>query len=261
MWDKGFGGLAGVEFDLWVFLVAIPAVLFAGVSKAGFGSGAAFASASILALVIAPGQALGIMLPLLMLMDVAALRPYWKRWSWPDARLLVLGGLPGVALGAALYRVAEPDLFRFLIGAISLGFVVWQASVRAGLIRERTSEMPLWGGALAGAVAGFTSFVSHAGGPPAAVYLLSRKLGKTEFQATTVLIFWLINIAKFVPYAFLGIFTLQTLIMDLLLAPFALIGAWLGVRAHHLVSDRVFFGITYVALTLTGSKLIWDALT
>jgi uncharacterized protein len=93
------------------------------------------------------------------------------------------------------------------------------------------------------------------------VWLLSRKLDKTPFQATTVIVFWAVNIAKFVPYAFLGIFTAQTLLADLLLAPVALLGAWLGVKAHYIVPDRAFFALTYVLLTLTGAKLIWDALT
>ncbi len=38
-----------MELDAQFFMVAIPAVLFAGISKGGFGSGAAFAAASILA--------------------------------------------------------------------------------------------------------------------------------------------------------------------------------------------------------------------
>ena len=252
------GPIAGLSPS--IFALAALAALFAGVSKGGFGSGAAFAGASILALVMSPGQALGIMLPLLMLIDLATLRPYWGKWSWPDAKLLVLGGLPGVALGAALYRVADADLLRLLIGGISIGFVIWQIATRAGLLRGPRGHVPAWGGVLAGVVAGFTSFVSHAGGPPAAVYLLSRGLGKTAFQGTTVLLFWLLNIAKAVPYGFLGIFTTQTLLIDLALAPFALLGAWLGVVAHRLVPERVFFAVTYVLLTMTGCKLIWDAL-
>ena len=43
--------------DWTVFAFGIPAVVFAGVSKGGFGSGAAFASASILALVFEPVKA------------------------------------------------------------------------------------------------------------------------------------------------------------------------------------------------------------
>lgn len=250
-----------LELNLTFFAFAAPAVLFAGISKGGFGSGAAFASATILALILEPGQALGVMLPLLMLIDAASLKPYWKTWSWPDARVMILGGVPGVALGVALYRVADADLMRLLIGGISVLFVGWHVSQRRGWIHGFSHRLPGWAGGLAGVVTGFTSFVSHAGGPSAAVYLLSQRLSKTQYQGTTVLIFWAINIVKFVPYAVLGMFTLQTARADLLLAPFALIGTWLGVRAHRVVPEPVFFGLTYVLLTLTGSKLIWEALT
>lgn len=72
-------------------------------------------------------------------------------------------------------------------------------------------------------------------------------------------VFGAVNLAKAVPYALLGLFTTETLIANLWLFPFALLGAWIGVAAHHLVPERVFFAITYVLLTRAGSKLIWDA--
>ncbi len=243
--------------DSLVFWTLAPlAVLFAGISKAGFGSGAAFASAAVLALILPPAQALGLMLPLLMLVDLATLKPYWGKWRWPEARVLILGGLPGVAAGVALFRVANDDVLRFLIGAVSLGFVIWQLWPAA----KARHAMPVQAGLLAGCVAGFTSFISHAGGPPAAVFLLSRGMGKTAYQATTVLVFWVINIAKFVPYAFLGVFTAETLRAGAILAPCALLGAWVGVKLHHAVSERVFFAVTYTLLSITGVKLIFDAL-
>jgi uncharacterized membrane protein YfcA len=249
-----------VIWDLSFFAIAAPAVLFAGLSKGGFGSGAAFASASILALILPPGQALGLMLPLLMLIDVATLGPYWRKWHWPSAKLLIFGGVPGVIIGALVYRVANDDVIRFLIGAMSLLFVVWQIAKARGLIK--ISERPLGNsaGLLAGTTAGFTSFVSHAGGPPAAIYMLSLKLTKTQYQSNTVLVFWIVNSLKAAAYAFLGIFTLDLLMVDLILAPFALLGAWLGVRAHHLVPEKLFYAITYVLLAITGTKLIFDAL-
>lgn len=250
-----------LALDWGFFAVAAPAVVFAGISKSGFGSGAAFAASSILAIVLEPGQALGIMLPLLMVMDVTALRPWWGKWHGPSVVFLTLGALPGVALGAALYSVANADLLRLLIGAISIGFVAWQTGRSIGWIRLRGGALPEWAGGVAGLVAGFTSFVSHAGGPPAAVYLLSKPLSKGQYQATTVIVFWMVNIFKVVPYAFLGIFSWETLRADLALAPFAVLGALLGVRLHHLVPERQFFALTYVLLTCTGTKLIWDALT
>lgn len=250
-----------MTLDLFFFCVAGPAVIFAGVSKGGFGSGAAFAAASVLALVVEPGLALGVMLPLLMLIDASSLKPYWGKWSLRDVKLLALGGIPGVALGAALYTVASPDVFRVLIGGVSVAFVLWQLAQTSGLLRMAARRMPDWAGPIVGVTVGFTTFVSHAGGPPAALFLLTRGLSKTQYQASTVLLFWLLNIVKFVPYAFLGMFTAQTFMANLVLAPFALLGTWLGVRAHTLVPERLFFGLTYVLLMVTGTKLIWDGLT
>ncbi|SFP99001.1 hypothetical protein SAMN05421853_101179 [Roseivivax halotolerans] len=243
-----------------VFALAVPAVIFAGVSKGGFGSGAAFASASILAIVLDPGSALGIMLPLLMVIDVVSLPAYWKKWRWPEARLLIAAGLPGVVLGALFYRWTNDDAIRLVIGLVCLLFIAWQWAQKAGVIRiER--QMGQRAGILAGLTLGFTSFVSHAGGPAAAVYLLGRSLPKTAFQATTVLVFWAINLSKVGLYAGMGIFTRESLLLDLALIPAAVLGTWIGIKAHHLVPERVFFGLTYTLLGITGSKLIWDALT
>ena len=165
-----------------------------------------------------------------------------------------------MALGAWLYSRTS-DVFRILIGIIAIGFVLWQLGQRAGLLKQAKRYMPDWAGLIAGALAGFTSFVSHAGGPPVVVYLSSKRPNKTEFQATKVIVLWAINLAKAVPYAFLGLFTLETLIPNVALAPLALIGVWKGVNAHHWLSDGLFFALTYALLTVTGVYLIWMAVT
>lgn len=249
-----------MELDLTFFAFAIPAVLFAGISKGGFGSGAAFAATPFLALILTPGQAVGLMLPLLMLMDLGALKAYWRQWNWPAAKLMILGAIPGIALGGVLYGVADPNVFKFLIGSVAVGFVAYQGALATGILRISTQQLPSWAGALAGAVAGFTSFISHAGGPPAAVYLLSKKMSKTEFQATTVLIFWAINLIKFPPYLALGIFSKETFTANVLLAPVAFIGVYLGVIGHRLMPETLFFRMTYAFLLITGTKLIWESL-
>ena len=250
-----------LEIDAPFLLVAAPAVVFAGISKGGFGSGAAFAASAILALVVDPGLALGVMLPLLMLIDLATLGPFWGRWRKAESAVLIAGSVPGVALGAYFYTLVSADALRVLIGAIALAFVAWQMAQRRGLIRGVAGGMGLPAGGFFGALAGFTSFISHAGGPPAAVFMLSRGMRKTEYQASSVLIFWVINIAKFVPYVFLGLLTLETFWANVILAPFALFGAWLGVKAHFMVSERFFFGLTYVLLAVTGARLVWLGLT
>lgn len=250
-----------IEFGWQFFAVGIPAIIFGGISKGGFGSGAAFVAGAILALVVPPGAALGIVLPLFMLVDAATLRSYWGKWHWPSAKGLMIGAVPGCIIAAWLYASVDADAIRLLIGVISLAFVAFQVSRARRWLTVR--QMPFYAllAWFAGMVSGFTSFVSHAGGPPSAVFLLSQGLSKTTFQATTVVVFWAVNWMKAVPYAFLGIFSWETILGSLYLAPFALFGAWVGVRMHHVVPERLFFGLTYILLVLTGVRLIWVALT
>ena len=249
-----------MTLDLTFYALAIPAVVIAGISKGGFGSGAAFVAAPILALVVSPAMAVGLMLPLLMLIDLVTLKPYWGQWPKRESWLLILGGLPGVALGALFWRDADPDVLRFLIGFIAVGFVLFVFARSRGLIPTPKRPAGTVFGLVAGCGAGFTSFVSHAGGPPAAIYLLSRGLSKTAYQATSVVVFWVLNAAKAVPYAFLGMFTVESLTVGLTLVPAALVGAWIGVKAHRAIPEALFFGVTYTLLICTGSKLIFDSL-
>lgn len=250
-----------MEFDVFFLSAAVGGVLVAGISKGGFGGGASFVATPILALVIDPRLALGVMLPLLMVMDAAGLRAFWGSWSRAVAWRLIAGGIPGIAVAAVVWRLADPDLFRFLIGVISLWFVAGQLGRARGWWVPRARPLPPAVGYGVGAAAGFTSFVAHAGGPAALVYLLSQGLTKLQFQATTVAVFAVYNLLKAGIYGGLGIFSAQTLILSLWLAPVALVGVLIGVRAHRAIPERVFFGLTYVLLTGAGVKLIWDALT
>ena len=218
-------------------------------------------AAAILASIIEPARAIGLMLPLLMLMDAVSLKPYWGKWLTHESFCLCLGGLPGIALGVWFYTLADVNMLRFLIGSISLVFVFWQVLNSYGILADTIVKLPSWAGCMAGVVAGFTSFVSHAGGPPVAIYLLLGRQSKTEYQATTVYVFWIINIAKSIPYGFLGLFTWESLKIDLMLAPFAIAGVWLGVRGHHLIPEKAFFLLTNILLALTGLRLFWVALT
>lgn len=246
--------------DTLFYVVAILAVLISAVSKGGFGSGAGFVSAPMLALVMPPAQAVGLLLPLLMLMDVTGLRTYWGKWDWPHSRSLMLGGIPGTILGWLLFRSISPDGVRLLVGSMAVGFVIFQLGRQQGWIPAPRRDRGPMAGLFWGTLTGFTSFVSHAGGPPATMYLLGAGLDKTKFQASTVVVFWFVNAIKLPFYIGLGMFTAESVKLNLILAPFAVGGVLLGVWAHNVVSPKLFFQLTYVLLVLTGTKLIYDAL-
>ncbi|MCU4651229.1 sulfite exporter TauE/SafE family protein [Roseibacterium sp. SDUM158016] len=246
----------------WVFVLAAAGAFLAGVSKGGFGGSLGFASSAILAVVVDPGIALALMLPVLMAIDLAAVRTYWGRWHAPSARAILTGAVPGLALGTALFFIVSADSIRVIIGFIAVGFVAFRIARTRGWIAPRPRPFDATKGRIAGLAVGFTSFVAHAGGPPFAMFMLGQDgIGKTQYHATSVMVFWVVNALKAVIYTVIGLFTLSTLGMSMLMIPFALAGTYVGVRAHGLISERAFFTVAQAALLLTGGKLLWDGLT
>ena len=242
--------------DPWFYAAAVPAVLVAGISKGGFGGGVGFVSVPLIALVISPIQAAAVMLPILCLMDLFGIWAYRATWDRRNVAIMVPGALAGIAVGAFTFRYLDDDLVRLMIGAIAVVFALhyWFGGATA----RRQREASLTAGSLWSAVAGFTSFVAHAGGPPVQVYLLPQRMDKTLFVGTTVVFFLVVNYAKLVPYAMIGQFSAENLWTALVLAPLAPVGMWLGIRLHGVISQALFYRLCYGAQTITGAKLIWD---
>lgn len=246
-----------METDLAIYAAGAVAVLVAGISKGGFGAGLGFLATPFLALAASPAEAAAIMLPVLMLIDQIGIVSYWRKWRWAAVWPALIAGAVGIGLGALVFGSVSADLLRLGLGLIALLFLAFQLAQRRGWTPAaggpRARRAGLWG-----AVAGFTSTISHAGGPPITIYLLGEKLEKTVYQASSVLIFWALNLMKLGPYAALGVLDLSSLEVSLALAPAAVIGVLIGIWAHSRVSERLFFRAMVVLLGLTGAKLLWD---
>jgi uncharacterized protein len=242
-----------------MFGLAALGAMLAGISKGGFGGSLGFAGSAILAVVVEPGVALALMLPVLMAIDVAAVRAYWGRWDKPSTGAILTGAVPGLVLGAVLFSVISADSIRVLIGLVAVGFPLFRIALARGWIAPRPTGFDRRKGWVAGAGVGFTSFVAHAGGPPFAVFMLGQGgIDKTRYHATSVIVFWVVNAMKAALYTMLGLFSWQLLGWSAALIPFAMIGTLIGVKAHKLIPERLFFMVAYTALMLTGLKLLWD---
>ncbi|MBT8098172.1 MAG: sulfite exporter TauE/SafE family protein, partial [Gammaproteobacteria bacterium] len=163
--------------------------------------------------------------------------------------------------GTLSFEYMSPAVLRLIVGLVAVLFTVhyWVGQRRRkGAAARHFSPAA---GVAGGAVAGFTSFIAHAGGPPVSMYLLRRPLDRTDFVATTVLFFAVVNYVKLLPYAWLGQLQVGNLATSLVLAPLAPIGVMIGVYLHKRVSDRFFFAFVYVLLFLVGLRLIYDGLS
>jgi uncharacterized membrane protein YfcA len=246
--------------DPLFFLVAVPAVLIFGIAKGGFGGGLGVVAVPLMALVISPVQAAAILLPILCLMDVFSVWAWRGKWSWPQLRFLIPAGLLGIAIGTALFGYMSVAVVRLILGTIVIVFAThwWIQRMRRKKEEKRPANPVI--GVLAATTSGFTSFVAHSGGPPLNMYLLSQKMDKSVFVATSVVFFTMANYVKLVPYTWLGQFDTSNLTTSLILAPLAPIGVALGVWMHRNISDKVFFIVCYSVLFVVGLKLLYDGI-
>lgn len=245
----------------WIgYALAATGVLIAGISKGGFGAGVGFLATPLMVLVISPAEAVGIMLPLLILIDQVGMASYWRKWSWAAVQPIVVFGAVGIGAGALLFQYVSADALRLGLGVIAILFTLFQLHQQYGQkhgIARHLAGGPV-SGAVLGAATGFTSTISHAGGPPVTAHLLSLNLDKLTYQACSVLIFWAINLMKIGPFLAIGVLDGASLWRSLALAPFAVIGVLIGVWAHKRVPQDLFFRVMTIALLITGVKLVWD---
>ena len=239
----------------WDFLlIGFAVVLLTGVSKSGFAGGLGVIATPTLAAFVAAPVAAAVMLPILIVIDIANVVRYRRHWRVALVVPLVPGTVAGLAIGAASVGFVSADAIRLAVGVFAL---ILSALYFLGL---NTAERPASRiGAFAyGAASGFAGFLAHAGGPPIKGYLLRLKLEKSDFLGANSLYFFAMNLAKAPAYLALGQLSAETLTTSLALAPAAPIGVWLGFRLHGRVDQKRFMTIAFGALALVGAKLCWD---
>lgn len=243
--------------DPHFYAVTVPAVLLLGVSKSGFGAGFGSLAVPMMALAVSVPQAAAILMPVLLVMDLLGMAAFRKDFDLRLLRFLVPFGLLGIVIGALLFRVLDARVVAGIVGVFTLLFLAQRLLFPP---RPDSVAPPRWIGAILTATSGFTSFIAHAGGPPINAYVIPMRLSPVRFTATMAFFFFVINLAKWIPYGWLGLLDFENMTTSLVLLPIAPIGVWVGVRLARRIQPVLFYRLVYLGMFLTGSKLVWDAL-
>lgn len=242
--------------DLYFWIIAVLAVFIVALSKSGLVGSLGLVAVPMLSLVMPARDAAGMMLPLLLVMDAIAIWTYRKDADWRILRIMLPGALVGTIIGWVLWSFVSDAMVLLFVGILTLLFIL-DALLP---IRKKLEGLPpsrpwgtFWGG-----FAGFTSFISHTGGPPFQIYVLPQKLPPVIFSGTTAFFFAIVNTAKLVPYFFLGQLNIANLSHAAILAPLAVAGVLLGVYLVRRISMKRFYQLTYWLVFLLALKLIYD---
>lgn len=241
--------------DPFFYAVAIPAVLLLGISKSGFGSGFGSLAVPLMALAVTVPQAAAMLMPVLLVMDMLGLAAFRKHFDMKLIRFLVPWGLLGTLIGTFSFKLLDARLVAGLVGLFTLTFLAQRLLFPP---RPDSPPPPKWLGAILTTLSGFTSFVAHSGGPPANAYVIPMRLPPLVFAATMSVFFTVMNLSKWIPYAWLGLLDVRNMATSVALLPIAPIGVWLGVRLAHHIKPWLFYRLVYAGMFLTGMKLVWD---
>lgn len=242
--------------DPLFYLVSVPAVLLLGISKSGFGSGFGSLAVPMMALAVTVPQAAAILMPVLLLMDLLGMAAFRQEFDPKLLRFLLPFGVLGIVLGALLFKLLNPQWVAGLVGGLTLLFLAQRLLLPPS---AGSPPPPRWLGAVLTATSGFTSFIAHAGGPPINAYLIPLRLSPLRFTATLAFFFFVINLCKWLPYAWLGLLDARNMATSLALLPIAPLGVWIGVRLARRIQPTLFYRLVHAGMFLTGCKLVWDA--
>ena len=243
--------------DPLFYVVAAISVTLLGLAKGGF-YGIGMMATPLLALVVPPVQAAGILLPILLVGDVVSVWAYRRSWDPWLLKVMMPGAAIGVLAGWALAAYLPPDYVRLAIGLVALVFTLnyWLDRRPPKPAAERSAAKGVFWSSLAG----FTSFVAHAGGPPYSVYMLPLRLDKLIFAGTTTILFAAVNAMKVVPYFFLGQLSSANLKISLAFLPLAVVTTLLGVWLVRRTPQQMFYRLVYILMFLISLELIRGAL-
>lgn len=200
-----------------------------------------------------------------LVINRGAIRAMWKR-VWP----IIVGLLPGVALGSYVLASLHPDWLKLGTYALILPLILLQAAgVRRPFAAERLVGVPF------GAGLGLLYSVTTISGPPLALLFNNQGLVRQEFRAGLALIRVAESCLTAFAYYQLGLFTAEALQVGEWIVPSVLVGIPLGALAIRKLDAETFrricmsfdvwvvgFGLsrTLIALKLATSPLAYSAM-
>ena len=203
-----------------------------------------------------PRESTGILLPLLIFGDLCAVHSFQKHTLWPEILKLLPATLLGIAAGFLLMRILPDAQFKPILGWMLLGTVLAQAARTA--FPQLGAALPHARGLawFIGFWAGLATMVANAAGPIFGLYLLSLSLPKEQMVGTSAWFFLIINVLKLPFSASLGLLSVPSLQLDLLLFPLVVLGTLTGRRLLDKIPQNYFETLLLGSAGLAALKLV-----
>jgi uncharacterized membrane protein YfcA len=196
-----------------------------------------------MAAVFPPKLSTGILLPILCLADVVAVSWHRRNGRFEHIFRLLPWTLVGLAAGSVIIRHISDHMFKPVIGLIVL------LMLAINIVHRRTEPSkprPLFA-VLLGLAAGLATQLANAAGPLMIIYLTAMNLPKHYFVGTAAWFFLILNWLKLPLFAWDGRLSCQSISGGVLMVPFILLGAAVGIVLLKRLS-QVWFKVVVTSL-------------
>ena len=245
-----------MEVDLLFFICVVPAIIIFGIAKSGLGGSIALISIPLMTVVMPLGQALAVILPILILADFIAVYRFRKEFDLDTLKLIVPFSAIGIFVGSVTFSYFSEDLLKFIIGL--MGFLFSAQYFLFKKNKKIPTKKSFAKGSICSTFAGFTSFCVHAGGTPTSIYLLPLRMKKEIYVGTRVIFFTFVNLIKFPFYISLSMITHDSLKQSMMLFPLSVIGILVGYQILKYIEENIFYNIIYILILISSSRLLYS---
>jgi uncharacterized protein len=248
--------LPPIHFSALGWLAIASGAFAIGLNKGGL-TGFGILPVLLFAIVFPPRISTGIVLPLLLVGDLGAIIIYRRVVVWKVFWTLLPPAAAGLVLGFFLMGRISGEAFGPLIGCIILLLIALQF-LRNWLGEKLDHIFESRGfGVGMGVLAGTTTMIANAAGPVSTLYFLSLRLAKWNLIGTSAWFFFVINLCK-IPFSTqLGLTNAYSLTLGLVLAPFVVVGFFLGRHAAGVMPQKIFDWFVLICSFFGAIKLIW----
>ena len=161
---------------------------------------------------------------------------------------LLAGGVTGVPIGVLFLRTAPSHYFTLALGIVII-FWVLSTALKA---HQSGSENPRLPAVFAGFASGILGGAFNTGGPPVLFYISRRPWEPNDTKATLQAFFLGTSSVQLLLLSHYRFFTEEIINLDMVLAPFVLLGLWVGSSVSRSINRTLFRLFVLIGLAMMG---------
>lgn len=237
-------------------LVLTALIVFASFVVRGMsGFGASLVAIPLMVFVLPIHSAVPMMSLLVFVLFAVLLVRDQRDVIWRELWLLLGPTLAGVVAGILLFKALDNILLLKCLGAVIIGYAVYALAVHyVGLPAIKCSEYWAFPAGFAGSFV--DTMFGGGGGTVVVIYMHLRGIGKTQFRATTAVLWFCEMAARVLGYAAVGYYTPGTLLLAALMLGPVWAGTWCGEHIHSRISQETFSKLLALLLIVSGATLL-----